>query len=75
MSTELGERNLAAGDTGRAKQDIDDVTKKPVPFDASKHLAYSPQKEALHMSDIGYPSTAISEVASTNPFPLLSYEG
>jgi hypothetical protein len=44
MSTELGEWNLATGDTGRAKQDIDNVTKKPGPFDASNYLAYSPQK-------------------------------
>jgi hypothetical protein len=45
-----------------------------VKFDADKHLAYSPPLNTLTMEDLGYPPTALSSVASTEPFPLLSYE-
>lgn len=45
-----------------------------VAFDAAKHLAYSPPQKILKMEDLGHQPTALSAVASTEPFPLLSYE-
>ncbi|KAL2009229.1 hypothetical protein VTN00DRAFT_7423 [Thermoascus crustaceus] len=46
----------------------------PVQFDPAKHLSYSPPSSILKMEDLGLSSTALSSVASTEPFPLLSYE-
>lgn len=43
-------------------------------FNAAKHIAYSPPEKTLQMSDLGYPPTELSSVASTDPFPLLSHE-
>jgi hypothetical protein len=46
----------------------------PAKFDAAKHLAYSAPQKILKMEDLGHQPTALSAVASTEPFPLLSYE-
>lgn len=43
-------------------------------FDASKHLAYTPPSSILTMEDIKMEPTALSSVATTEPFPLLSHE-
>ncbi|KAH6962555.1 hypothetical protein BKA56DRAFT_498468 [Ilyonectria sp. MPI-CAGE-AT-0026] len=43
-------------------------------FDASKHLAYSPPTRILTMEDLQLENTAISSIAASDPFPLLSYE-
>ncbi|KAH8672369.1 hypothetical protein BGZ61DRAFT_497527 [Ilyonectria robusta] len=43
-------------------------------FDASKHLAYSPPTRILTMGDLQLENTAISSIAASDPFPLLSYE-
>ncbi|CAG9952786.1 unnamed protein product [Clonostachys rosea f. rosea IK726] len=43
-------------------------------FDASKHLAYSPPSSILKMEDIKLQPTALSPVATTDPFPLLSHD-
>lgn len=46
----------------------------PTLFDASKHLAYSPPTRILTMEDLQLENTAISSIAASDPFPLLSYE-
>ncbi|KAF2097587.1 hypothetical protein NA57DRAFT_58163 [Rhizodiscina lignyota] len=43
-------------------------------FDPKRHLAYTPPLKILKMGDLALPPTALSSVASTEPFPLLSYE-
>ena len=49
-------------------------TPAPVSFDASNHLAYSPPSSILKMQDLKLEPTALSDVATTEPFSLLSYE-
>jgi hypothetical protein len=51
-----------------------EISKTTVEFDAKKHLAYSPPTNTLSMKDLGYPPTALSSMASTEPFSLLSHE-
>ncbi|KZF25150.1 hypothetical protein L228DRAFT_227093 [Xylona heveae TC161] len=46
-----------------------------VQFDPARHLEFSPPSTILPMKDLGYDSTALSPVAVTEPFPLLSHEG
>ncbi|CAG8908091.1 unnamed protein product [Penicillium egyptiacum] len=46
----------------------------PTQFDPAKHLAFSPPSTVLGMEDLGLKPTALSSVASTEPFPLLSHE-
>lgn len=46
-----------------------------VRFEPTKHLSYTPPSGTLKMEDLGYERTVLSEVAHTQPFPLLSYEG
>lgn len=43
-------------------------------FDASKHLAFEPPSKVLTMEDLSLKPTALSPVATTEPFPLLSHE-
>ncbi|KAL5342868.1 hypothetical protein BJX70DRAFT_409213 [Aspergillus crustosus] len=43
-------------------------------FDPAKHLAYSPPSRILQLEDLALESTALSAVATTDPFPLLSHE-
>ena len=43
-------------------------------FDASKHLAYTPPSSVLTMKDLALEPTALSPIATTEPFPLLSHE-
>lgn len=57
-----------------SKDAVPSKTMAPVQFDPAKHLAYSPPSSILKMEDLGLSSTALSSVASTEPFPLLSYE-
>lgn len=45
-----------------------------VQFSAAKHLAYSPPSSILTMKDLALEPTALSPVATTEPFPLLSHE-
>ncbi|KAH8807708.1 hypothetical protein F5884DRAFT_752290 [Xylogone sp. PMI_703] len=47
----------------------------PVQFDPAKHLAFSPPSSILMMQDLGMEPTALSSVATTEPFPFLSREG
>ena len=46
----------------------------PVEFNAAKHLAYSTPSSVLTMEDLKLDPTALSPIAATNPFPLLSHE-
>ena len=46
-----------------------------VSFDPATHLAYSPPSRIVTMKDLGYEPTVLSPVATTEPFPFLSYEG
>ncbi|KIW88539.1 uncharacterized protein Z519_11108 [Cladophialophora bantiana CBS 173.52] len=43
-------------------------------FDPAKHLAYVPPKKIHTLEDLCLPPSPISQVASTDPFPLLSEE-
>lgn len=56
----------------------DDMTEQrscpSVKFNAEKHLSYSPPSNILQMKDLGQSPTELSSVASTEPFPLLSYD-
>lgn len=57
--------------TGR---DTGDVSVSPAKFDAAKHVAYSPPSQILMMKDLALEPTEISPIASTIPFPLLSFD-
>lgn len=46
----------------------------PAKFDPCKHLAYTTPPHKVTMSDIALPPTALSPIASTSPFPLLTYD-
>ena len=46
----------------------------PVAFDPAKHLQYVAPSSTLQLSEIGLEPSAISAVAATQPFPLLSRE-
>jgi hypothetical protein len=46
-----------------------------VTFDPSTHLDYSPPSRIVTMEDLAYEPTVLSHVATTEPFPFLSYEG
>lgn len=50
------------------------VGKSAVQFDAAKHLDYSPPSSVLTMQDLKLEPTALSPVATTEPFPFLSHE-
>ncbi|OQV05662.1 hypothetical protein CLAIMM_10359 [Cladophialophora immunda] len=51
------------------------ITKQPIKkFDPVKHLAYVPPKKIHTLEDLCLPPSPISQVASTDPFPLLSEE-
>lgn len=41
-------------------------------FDPTKHLAYAPPSKVLSMKDLALEPTALSPIAATEPFPLLS---
>ncbi|KAL2783586.1 hypothetical protein BJX66DRAFT_349303 [Aspergillus keveii] len=43
-------------------------------FDSAKHIAFASPSTTLRMEDLGLESTALSSVATTEPFPLLSHE-
>ncbi|CAM1508393.1 Fc.00g052410.m01.CDS01 [Cosmosporella sp. VM-42] len=43
-------------------------------FDAAKHLNFSPPSTVLTMKDLSLEPTALSPIATTEPFPLLSHE-
>lgn len=43
-------------------------------FDAAKHLSFTPPSKVLTMKDLALEPTALSPVATTEPFPLLSHE-
>ncbi|KAI9373540.1 hypothetical protein BJX61DRAFT_533106 [Aspergillus egyptiacus] len=43
-------------------------------FDPAKHLAFAPPSSVLEMKDLALDPTALSPVATTEPFPLLSHE-
>ncbi|RSL83239.1 hypothetical protein CEP51_004665 [Fusarium floridanum] len=45
-----------------------------VQFSAAKHLAYSPPSSILTMKDLALEPTALSPIATTESFPLLSHE-
>ncbi|KAL6354204.1 hypothetical protein LRP88_12538 [Fusarium phalaenopsidis] len=45
-----------------------------VQFSPAKHLTYSPPSFILTMKDLALEPTALSPVATTEPFPLLSHE-
>ncbi|UPL02352.1 hypothetical protein LCI18_013286 [Fusarium solani-melongenae] len=45
-----------------------------VQFSPAKHLAYSPPSSILTMKDLALEPTALSPVATSEPFPLLSHE-
>ncbi|KAJ0415035.1 hypothetical protein BJY00DRAFT_305171 [Aspergillus carlsbadensis] len=48
----------------------------PVAVDADlhQHIAFAPPSTTLRMEDLGLEPTALSSVATTEPFPLLSHE-
>ncbi|KAL2863190.1 uncharacterized protein BJX67DRAFT_374752 [Aspergillus lucknowensis] len=46
----------------------------PTQFDQATHLAFSPPSSVLKMEDLCLEPTALSSVATTEPFPLLSHE-
>ena len=50
------------------------ATPASVSFDASNHLVFSPPSSILKMQDLELEPTALSDVAATEPFSLLSYE-
>ncbi|KAI5458825.1 hypothetical protein BGZ63DRAFT_416378 [Mariannaea sp. PMI_226] len=58
--------------TKQAKPPVNQTS--PVQFDATKHLDYSPPSNILTMADLKLEPTALSPVATTEPFPLLSHE-
>ncbi|KAL3490409.1 hypothetical protein BJX62DRAFT_207467 [Aspergillus germanicus] len=43
-------------------------------FDSAKHIAFAPPSTTLRMEDLGLEPTALSSVATTDPFPLLSHK-
>lgn len=43
-------------------------------FNPAKHLSFSPPSRTLQMSDLALSPTALSSVATTEPFPLLSHD-
>ncbi|OJJ65174.1 hypothetical protein ASPSYDRAFT_194161 [Aspergillus sydowii CBS 593.65] len=43
-------------------------------FNPAKHLSFSPPSKTLQMSDLALSPTALSSVATTEPFPLLSHD-
>lgn len=43
-------------------------------FDPSRHLSYEPPSKIISLADISLPPSAISPVASSVPFPLLSQD-
>lgn len=44
-------------------------------FNPATHLSFSPPSKTLQMSDLALSPTALSNVATTEPFPLLSHDG
>lgn len=60
-------------ETFRPKQAAQ-VQQPSVPFDASKHLNYTPPSSVLTMKDLALEPTPLSPIATTEPFPLLSHE-
>ncbi|KAL6407178.1 hypothetical protein AUP68_10005 [Ilyonectria robusta] len=50
------------------------ATLMPVQFDAAKHLAYSAPASILTMKDLKLEPTALSPVATTEPFPFMSHD-
>ncbi|KAL2671613.1 hypothetical protein Neosp_014203 [[Neocosmospora] mangrovei] len=59
----IGPQQIASSKQGSAVQ-----------FNPAKHLAYSPPSSILTMKDLALEPTALSPVATTEPFPLLSHE-
>ncbi|KAG5768102.1 hypothetical protein H9Q72_004270 [Fusarium xylarioides] len=49
--------------------------KGPVRFDAVRHLAFSPPAKTLTMKDLALEPTELSPIATTEPFPFMSYQG
>lgn len=58
------------------KHRLNDASKQSsaAQFNASKHLAFSPPSRILTMKDLALEPTVLSPVATTEPFPLLSYD-
>lgn len=50
------------------------MSASPKLFDPAKHLAYVPPKAIHTLEDLCLPPSPISQMASTDPFPLLSEE-
>ncbi|KAF2108028.1 hypothetical protein BDV96DRAFT_556853 [Lophiotrema nucula] len=46
----------------------------PVNFEPTRHLAFTPPSSILKMEDLGLEPTALSGVATTQPFPFMSHE-
>ncbi|KAI1092928.1 hypothetical protein F5B19DRAFT_178545 [Rostrohypoxylon terebratum] len=56
------------------RENISSSPDSGVRFNATKHLAYSPQSKILSMKDLALEPTALSPITTTEPFPLLSHE-
>jgi len=75
MTPPMAVESIAATEPFTSSQNAASSKKTtPAQFDPAKHLAYSPPSKILKMEHLGLSSTAISSVACTEPFPLLSYE-
>ncbi|OCT49933.1 hypothetical protein CLCR_07267 [Cladophialophora carrionii] len=58
--------------TGFAK--LNQASSQAATFDPVRHLAYVPPKSTHSFDDLCLPASPLSDVASTDPFPLLSEE-
>ncbi|XDG07579.1 hypothetical protein ABKA04_007194 [Annulohypoxylon sp. FPYF3050] len=56
------------------RENVSSSQNSGVQFNATKHLAYSPPSKILTMKDLALEPTALSPIATTEPFPLLSHE-
>lgn len=70
---------VAPSDVFRPSHHASSIMESPTPssvnFEPSKHLAYTPPSRILTMKDLAHEPTALSPVATTDPFPFLSHEG
>lgn len=68
VDTPLVQPSHVIAPTRRTTSDV------PVSFDPARHLAFSPPSSILKMEDLGLEPTALSAVATTEPFPFMSHE-
>ncbi|KAI1386433.1 uncharacterized protein F4822DRAFT_410059 [Hypoxylon trugodes] len=61
-------------DPFKVRQNFPSSQSADVQFNPAKHLAYSPPSKILAMKDLALEPTALSPIATTEPFPLLSHE-